>query len=142
MLKEFREFIAKGNVLDLAVAVIIGAAFGKIVTSLTDEIIMPIIGALFGGIDFSNHFVLLTTPAGYKGSLDDYAALKEAGAAMIGYGAFISAVINFVILAFIIFLLVKAANKAIRKQEPEAAPAGPSEVDLLIEIRDELKKRG
>jgi large conductance mechanosensitive channel len=139
MLKEFREFVAKGNVLDLAVAVIIGAAFGKIVTSLTDEIIMPIIGALFGGIDFSNHFVLLTTPAGYKGSLDDYAALKEAGAAMIGYGAFISAVINFLILAFIIFLLIKAANKAMRRQEE--APAGPCEVDLLVEIRDELRKR-
>lgn len=141
MLKEFKEFIAKGNVLDLAVAVIIGAAFGKIVTSLTDEIIMPLIGALFGGIDFSNHFVLLKTPDGYAGSLTDYAALKEAGAAMIGYGSFISAVINFVILAFIIFLLVRTANRIIRKQEVEAAPAGPSEVELLAEIRDELRKR-
>jgi large conductance mechanosensitive channel len=141
MLKEFREFIAKGNVLDLAVAVIIGAAFGKIVTSLTDEIIMPIIGALFGGMDFSNHFILLNVPEGYTGSLGDYAKLKEAGAAMIGYGAFISAVINFVILAFIIFLLVKAANKAMKKQEEAAPPAGPSEVELLAEIRDELRKR-
>jgi len=140
MLKEFREFIAKGNVLDLAVAVIIGAAFGKIVTSLTEEIIMPVIGAVFGGIDFSNHFVLLSVPAAYKGALTDYAALKAAGAAMIGYGAFISAVINFLILAFIIFLLVKAANKAMRKQAD--APAGPSEVELLAEIRDELRKRG
>jgi len=140
MLKEFREFIAKGNVLDLAVAVIIGAAFGKIVTSLTEEVIMPIIGALFGGADFSNYFVLLKAPEGYTGSLDDYAALKEAGAAMIGYGAFISAVINFVILAFIIFLLVKAANKAMKKQDVEA-PAGPSEIELLAEIRDELRKR-
>ena len=141
MLKEFREFIAKGNVLDLAVAVIIGAAFGKIVTSLTDEVIMPIIGALFGGMDFSNYFVLLSVPADYKGSLGDYAALKQAGAAMIGYGAFISAVVNFVILAFIIFLLVKAANRAMRKQEDAAPPAGPSEVELLAEIRDELRKR-
>jgi large conductance mechanosensitive channel len=139
MLKEFKEFIAKGNVLDLAVAVIIGAAFGKIVTSLTDELIMPIIGAIFGGIDFSNYFLLLSVPAGYKGSMSDYAALKEAGAAMIGYGAFISAVINFLILAFIIFMLVRTANKLIRKQEAEA---GPSEVDLLTEIRDELRKRG
>jgi large conductance mechanosensitive channel len=139
MLKEFKEFIAKGNVLDLAVAVIIGAAFGKIVTSLTDELIMPIIGAIFGGIDFSNYFLLLSVPAGYKGSMSDYAALKEAGAAMIGYGAFLSAVINFLILAFIIFLLVRTANKLMKKQEAEA---GPSEVDLLTEIRDELRKRG
>src|SRR5262245_696976 len=141
MLNEFKAFIAQGNVLDLAVAVIIGAAFGKIVTSLTDEIIMPIIGAIFGGADFSNYFVLLSVPAGYKGSLTDYAALKTAGAAMVGYGSFISAVINFVILAFIIFLLVKAANKAMRKKAEEPAPTGPSEVDLLTEIRDELKKR-
>jgi len=142
MLKEFREFIAKGNVIDLAVAVIIGAAFGKIVTSLTDEIIMPIIGALFGGADFSNYFVLLKVPESYTGSLGDYAALKAAGAAMIGYGAFISAVVNFLILAFVIFLLVKAANRAMRKQEDAAPSAGPSEVDLLTEIRDELRKRG
>jgi large conductance mechanosensitive channel len=141
MLQEFRTFIAKGNVLDLAVAVIIGAAFGKIVTSLTDEIIMPVVGALFGGIDFSNHFVLLSAPAGYKGSLEDYAALRQAGAAMIGYGAFISAVINFLILAFIIFLLVKAANKAMRRPAEEA-PAGPSEIELLTEIRDALRRRG
>jgi len=141
MLREFKEFVARGNVVDLAVAVIIGAAFGKIVTSLTDEIIMPIVGALFGGMDFSNYFVLLKVPENYTGSLGDYAALKAAGAAMIGYGAFISAVINFLILAFVIFLLVKAANKAMRKQEAEAPPAGPSEVELLAEIRDELRKR-
>ncbi len=139
MLRDFREFIAKGNVIDLAVAVIIGGAFGKIVTSLTDEIIMPVIGAIFGGIDFSNHFVLLSVPEGYTGSLGDYAALKQAGAAMIGYGAFLSAVINFLILAFIIFLLVKAANKAMRQQEK---PVGPTEIELLAEIRDELRKRG
>ena len=142
MLKEFKEFIAKGNVLDLAVAVIIGAAFGAIVSSLTDEIIMPIIGALFGGADFTNYFVLLSVPDGYEGSLGDYAALKEAGAAMIGYGAFISAVINFLILAFIIFLLVRTANRMMKAQEEEAPPAGPSEIDLLTEIRDALRKRG
>jgi len=84
MLQEFKAFIAKGNVLDLAVAVIIGAAFGAIVTSLTGDIIMPVIGAIFGGADLSNHFVLLSVPDGYGGSLTDYAALKEAGAAMIG----------------------------------------------------------
>ncbi|MBO9518563.1 MAG: large conductance mechanosensitive channel protein MscL [Porphyrobacter sp.] len=140
MLQEFKAFIARGNVLDLAVAVIIGGAFGAIVTSLTGDLIMPVIGAIFGGADFSNHFILLSVPAGYTGSLTDYAALKEAGAAMIGYGAFITAVINFLILAFVIFLLVRTANKLIAKKED--APAGPSEVDLLTEIRDELKKRG
>jgi len=138
MFQEFKAFIAKGNVLDLAVAVIIGAAFGAIVTSLTGDIIMPIIGAIFGGADFSSHFILLSVPDGYTGSMTDYAALKEAGAAMIGYGAFITAIINFLILAFVIFLLVRWATRLMKKGE---APAGPSEVDLLTEIRDELRKR-
>ena len=139
MLQDFKAFIAKGNVMDLAVAVIIGAAFGAIVTSLTDDVIMPIVGAVFGGADFSNYFILLKVPADYEGSLSDYAALKEAGAAMIGYGAFLTAVLNFVILAFVIFLLVRAANRLIAKKEE--GPAGPSEIELLTEIRDELKKR-
>jgi large conductance mechanosensitive channel len=139
MLQEFKAFIARGNVLDLAVAVIIGAAFGTIVTSLTGEVIMPVIGAIFGGADFSNYFVLLSVPAGYEGSTTDYAALKEAGAAMIGYGAFLTAVINFVILAFVIFLLVRSANRLIAKKEE--APAGPSEIELLTQIRDELRKK-
>ena len=144
MLSDFRGFIARGNVIDLAVAVIIGAAFGKIVTSLTDEVIMPVVGWIFGGADFSNYFFLLTTPEGYQGSPTDYAALKEAGAAMIGYGAFITAVINFLILAFIIFLLVRYAKKVMAEFEakpPEEKPAGPTELDLLKEIRDELRKR-
>jgi large conductance mechanosensitive channel len=139
MFREFKAFIARGNVLDLAVAVIIGAAFGAIVTSLTGDVIMPVVGWIFGGADLSNHFILLSLPAGYQGSPSDYAALKEAGAAMIGYGAFITALINFVILAFVIFLLVRSANRLIAKKE-EAAPAGPSEVELLTEIRDLLKK--
>jgi large conductance mechanosensitive channel len=139
MLQEFKEFISRGNVLDLAVGVIIGGAFGKIVSSLTDDIIMPVIGWITGGIDFASKFIMLgTPPASYKGSLDDYAALKKAGVAMIGYGSFITAIINFVILAFVIFLIVKQANKLMPKA-PEAA-AGPSEVDLLTEIRDALKK--
>ena len=137
MLKEFKAFIARGNVLDLAVAVIIGGAFGAIVKSLTDDIIMPIIGALFGGLDFSNYFILLSTPEGYTGSLTDFAELQKAGAAMIGYGAFLSTAINFLILAFIIFLLVRTANKLINRPEE---PAGPTEVELLTEIRDALKK--
>ena len=140
MLKEFRDFIARGNVLDLAVAVIIGAAFAKIATSLTEDIIMPVIGAIFGGLDFSSYFTLLgPVPDGYKGTLNDYAALKAAGAPVLGWGEFITVVINFLILAFIIFLLIRAATKAMRKKEE--APAGPSEVELLTEIRDELKRR-
>ena len=142
MLSEFREFIARGNVLDLAVAVIIGAAFATITTSLTEDMIMPVVGALFGGLDFSSYFVLLgPVPAGYAGSLSDYAALKAAGAPVLGWGQFLTVVINFLILAFIIFLLVKMANRVIRKAE-EAPAEDPAEVQLLREIRDELKKRG
>ena len=145
MWSDFKAFIAKGNVIDLAVAVIIGAAFATIVGSLTEEIIMPVVGALFGGADFSRYFILLDVPEGYTGSLTDYAALKEAGAAMIGYGAFVTAVINFLILAFIIFLLVRYMKKVVteleRKPEEAEAPQGPTEVELLTEIRDELKKR-
>ena len=141
MFSEFKEFIAKGNVLDLAVAVIIGAAFAKIVASLTDDIIMPILGALFGGIDFSSHFALLgDVPAGYAGSLTDYAALKKAGAPVLGWGAFVTQVVAFLILAFIIFLMVRWANKLMRKPVVETV-TGPTEVELLTEIRDELKRR-
>ena len=140
MLNDFRAFIAKGNVLDLAVAVIIGAAFGKIVTSLTDDIIMPIVGKIFGGLDFSSHFILLgPIPADYHGSMADYAALKKAGAPVLGWGAFLTEVVSFLILAFIIFLMVRWASKLMRQREE--APAGPSEVELLAEIRDELRKR-
>lgn len=138
MLQEFKDFIAKGNVLDLAVAVIVAGAFGTIVTSLTADLIMPVVGWVFGGADFSNYFILLSAPAGYEGSMTDYAALKEAGAAMIGYGAFITAIINFLILAFIIFMLVRYANRIMVKADE--APAGPTEVELLTEIRDALKK--
>ena len=139
MLKEFRDFIARGNVLDLAVAVIIGAAFATIAASLTDDIIMPIVGKIFGGLDFSSYFTLLgPIPADYAGSPTDYAALKKAGVPVLGWGQFITVLINFLILAFIIFLIIRSANKMTKKQD---APAGPSEVDLLTEIRDELKKR-
>ena len=139
MWSDFKAFIAKGNVIDLAVAVIIGAAFATNVGSLTDYVIMTVIGAIFGGADFSSYFILLSTPDGYTGSLTDYAALKEAGAAVIGYGAFITAVVNFLILAFVIFLLVRWVNRLVKKAEE--VPAGPSEIDLLTEIRDELRKR-
>lgn len=145
MLNEFKEFIAKGNVMELAVAVIIAGAFGTIVTSLTQDVIMPVVGYIFGGADFSSYFILLSAPEGYEGSMTDYAALKEAGAAMIGYGALITTAINFVILAFIIFLLVRYANRVTaqfekKQEEAPAEPAGPTEIELLIEIRDALKK--
>jgi large conductance mechanosensitive channel len=140
MLKDFRAFIAKGNVLDLAVAVIIGAAFGKIVTSLTEDVIMPIVGKIFGGLDFSSHYILLgPVPADYHGSMTDYAALKKAGAPVLGWGEFVTQVVSFLILAFIIFLMVRWATKLMTK--PAEAPAGPTEVELLTEIRDELRKR-
>ena len=137
----FRDFIAKGNVLDLAVAVIIGAAFATIVTSLTDDIIMPVIGWLFGGLDFSSYFVRLgPIPAGYQGDPNNYAALKEAGVPMVGYGQFLTAFVNFLILAFIIYQIVKFAMRLMGPKEE--APAGPSEdVLLLREIRDELRRR-
>ena len=138
MLGEFREFIARGNVIDLAVGVIIGGAFATITKSLTEDIIMPVVGAIFGGGDFSNMFIRLgPVPEGVAAT--DYAALKEAGVAMFGYGAFITAMINFLILAFIIFLLVRTVNRVVRK-EPDA-PAGPTEVEILAEIRDELRKK-
>jgi large conductance mechanosensitive channel len=137
----FREFLARGNVLDLAVAVIIGAAFATIVTSLTQDVIMPVIGWLFGGLDFSSHFIRLgPIPADYAGDPASYGELKEAGVAMLGYGQFLTALINFLILAFIIYQLVKAATRM--RKAPEETPAGPSEELLVLrEIRDGLKAR-
>ncbi|SFF73095.1 large conductance mechanosensitive channel [Novosphingobium sp. CF614] len=142
MFQEFKTFVMRGNVLDLAVGVIIGAAFGKIVTSLTDDVIMPFVGLFTGGNDFSNKFIVLgDIPAGYHGEMT-YAALKAAGVAMLGYGAFLTAAINFLLLAFIIFLIVRQANKLLAAPKPEApaAPPGPTEIELLAEIRDALKK--
>ena len=140
MLSEFKIFIARGNVLDLAVAVIIGAAFATIVASLTDDIIMPIVGALFGGMDFANYFTLLgPVPDGFKGDPASYADLKAGGAAVLGWGQFVTVALNFLILAFIIFLLVRTANRMLKRGEE--TPAGPTEAELLTEIRDELRKR-
>jgi large conductance mechanosensitive channel len=148
MLKEFRSFIARGNVLDLAVGVIIGAAFGTITKSLTDDMIMPLVGWIFGGVDFSGYFLRLgAIPASYTGSPSNYAALKAAGVPLIGFGQFITVVINFLILAFIVFLLVRTVNKVIAAAERDKATgdappaADPADVVLLREIRDELKKR-
>jgi large conductance mechanosensitive channel len=148
MWKEFRAFIARGNVMDLAVGVIIGGAFATITKSLTEDIIMPLVGALFGGFDFSRYFIRLgAVPASFKGDPTSYAQLKAAGVAMFGYGEFITVVINFLILAFIIFLIVRSVNKleALAEREKAAGTAEPAaepaEVQLLREIRDELKRR-
>ena len=140
MITEFQEFIAKGNVMDLAVGVIIGGAFGLIVGSLVDDIIMPIVGAVFGGFDFSNYFLPLSSEV----TAPSLVEAKKQGA-VFAYGNFITVVINFLILAWIIFLMVKAVNNMRRRleREKEAAPAAPppADVALLTEIRDLLARR-
>ena len=136
---EFKEFATKGNVVDLAVGVIIGAAFGKIVDSLVKDLIMPIVGKIFGGLDFSNYFIMLSNPpADYKGAMT-YDALTKAGVPLFAYGNFITVAINFIILALIIFLMVKQINR-LKKDTLQAAAPTPEEVVLLREIRDSLKK--
>ncbi|MBV9889581.1 MAG: large conductance mechanosensitive channel protein MscL [Rhizobacter sp.] len=136
---EFREFAAKGNVVDLAVGVIIGAAFAKIVDSLVKDIIMPIVGRIFGGFDFSNYFVALAPPPpGYNGPMT-YEALTKAGVPLLAYGNFITVVINFLILALVIFVMVRQINR-LRRTEPPPAAATPEDVVLLREIRDSLRR--
>jgi len=138
MLKEFREFAMKGNVVDLAVGVVIGAAFGKIVDSLVKDMIMPPIGKLLGGVDFSNLFLVL----GGGGPFPSLKVAQDAGAATLNYGIFINAVINFMIIAFALFMVIRAMNQLKRKDEaaPAAPPKPTPEVELLTEIRDLLKK--
>jgi large conductance mechanosensitive channel len=138
MLKEFKEFAVKGNVMDLAVGVIIGAAFGKIVDSVVGDLIMPIVGRVVGGLDFSSFFIALSqVPAGVAMNVD---ALKKAGVPVFAYGSFITILINFIILAFIIFMLVRWINRLKADAPPPAAPADPEEVLLLRQIRDSLQK--
>jgi len=140
MMSEFREFAVKGSVIDLAVGVIIGGAFGKIVDSLVKDLIMPVVGAIFGGLDFSQWFIVLRQPpASYTGPTT-YEALTKAGVPLFAYGNFITIAINFIILAFIIFLMVRAINRLKRKEPPAAPPATPEDVVLLREIRDALKR--
>jgi len=140
---EFKEFAMKGNVVDLAVGVIIGVAFGKIVDSLVKDLIMPVVGRIFGGLDFSNYFIMLANaPADYKGAMT-YDALTKAGVPLFAYGNFITVAINFIILAFVIFVMVKQINR-MKNEAPAAPPAPPAappeDVLLLREIRDALKK--
>jgi large conductance mechanosensitive channel len=137
---EFREFAVKGNVVDLAVGVIIGAAFGKIVDSVVKDLIMPVVGRIFGTLDFSNWFVMLgRPPQGYSGPMT-YEALTKAGVPLFAYGNFVTVAINFVILAFIIFVMVKQINRLKREAPPPAPAAPPEDVALLREIRDLLRK--
>jgi large conductance mechanosensitive channel len=141
MMQEFREFAVKGNVIDLAVGVIIGGAFGKIVDSVVGDLIMPVVGLVFGKLDFSSLFVVLgQVPAGTAMTLD---AMKKAGVPVFAYGSFITVAVNFAILAFIIFMMVKQINR-LKRSEPAApapvAPPPPEDVLLLREIRDSLKK--
>jgi large conductance mechanosensitive channel len=140
IVSEFKTFIARGNVIDLAVGVIIGGAFGTITKSLTDDIIMPVVGAIFGGVDFSRYFIRLgEIPATFKGDPASYTDLKAAGVAMFGWGEFLTVFVNFLILAFIIFLMIRAINRLMPPEEAAAA-ATPEDIVLLREIRDSLKK--
>ncbi|WP_343627675.1 large conductance mechanosensitive channel protein MscL [Roseateles sp.] len=141
-LTEFREFAVKGNVMDLAVGVIIGGAFGKIVDSVVKDLIMPLVGKVVGGLDFSNYFVMLSDPpAGYTGPMT-YEALTKAGVPLFAYGSFLTVLLNFIILALIIFVMIKQVNRL--KRETPAAPvapaATPEDIVLLREIRDSLRR--
>ncbi len=148
---EFKKFIARGNVIDLAVGVVIGAAFSGIVTQLTEGVIMPLIGWIFGDIDFSNWFLLLgEVPEGYEGALDNYEQLREAGVVMIGYGALLTAMINFLIVAMALFLLVRSVNRVTEEMQRKQAatedsstndevPTDP-QLDVLKKILVELKR--
>ena len=134
---EFKAFALKGNVMDLAVGVIIGAAFGKIVDSVVSDLIMPIVGRIFGGLDFGSYYIALKDVP--PGTLHTVEAVRKAGVPVFAYGNFITIAFNFMILAFIIFMMVKQVNR-LKKEAPPAAPATPEDVLLLREIRDSLKK--
>jgi len=141
MFKEFRDFALKGNVIDLAIGVVIGAAFGAIVSSIVDDLFMPVIGLILSGIDFSNLFIVLNNPNDIP--VPSVVAAKEAGIATLNYGLFINAVVKFTIVAFVLFMVVKAINR-LRRQEaaaPAAPPAPTAEEKLLMEIRDAIKSR-
>ncbi|WIM11784.1 large conductance mechanosensitive channel protein MscL [Enhydrobacter sp.] len=137
MLQEFKKFAMRGNVVDLAIGVIIGAAFGKIVGSMVDDIIMPIIGWITGGLDFSNYFIGLTSASNQAATYD---AAKKAGATL-GYGTFITVTVNFIIIAWVLFLIMRGINRLFAKQEAAAPPPPTKQEELLTEIRDLLKAR-
>jgi large conductance mechanosensitive channel len=140
IIKEFKEFAMKGNMMDMAVGIIIGAAFGTLVKSLVDDIIMPLISGIFGSPDFSNLFVVLRKPADMAGvDMTAISAIREAGGVALGYGLFINALIAFLLVSVALFVVIKAMN-TMKKKAEEETPSGPTEKDLLAEIRDVLKK--
>jgi large conductance mechanosensitive channel len=145
LMSEFKEFAVKGNVVDLAVGVIIGAAFGKIVDSMVNHLIMPVVGRIVGGLDFSNYFLMLANPpADFKGPMT-YEALSKAGVPLFAYGSFLTVLLNFIILAFVIFIMVKQVNRLKRDNTPAPAPVEapptPEDIQLLREIRDALQRK-
>ena len=142
MLKEFKEFAIKGNMLDMAIGFIMGAAFGTVIKSLVDDVVMPIIASIFGTPDFSNLFVMLKSPELTEGvNMNSIAAVREAGGIALGYGLFINALIAFILIALVLFMIIRNVNKMKRKEEEAVpAPTGPSQEDLLGEIRDLLRK--
>ena len=140
MMQEFKDFALKGNVMDLAVGVIIGAAFGKIVDSIVGDLIMPIMGKILGGINFTEMYIVLAPPAKAVEGVASYATLKAAGANLFAYGNFLTILVNFIILAFIIFMMVKQMNRLKKQAAPAVPAATPEDVMLLRQIRDSLKK--
>ena len=140
MMQEFKDFALKGNVMDLAVGVIIGGAFGKIVDSIVGDLIMPIVGKIFGGVNFSEMYIMLAPPAKAVEGVASYATLKAAGANLFAYGNFITIAVNFIILAFIIFMMVKQMNRLKKEAAPAVPATVPEDVMLLREIRDNLRK--
>ena len=140
MMQEFKDFALKGNVMDLAVGVIIGGAFGKIVDSMVGDLIMPLVGKIFGGINFSEMYIMLAPPAKAVEGVTSYSTLKAAGANLFAYGNFLTVAVNFIILAFIIFMMVKQMNRLKKEAAPAVPAAVPEDVMLLREIRDNLKK--
>jgi large conductance mechanosensitive channel len=141
MLQEFKAFAMRGNVVDMAVGIVIGAAFSAIVSGLVDQILMPIIGLLTGGADFSNLYILLRAGVENPGPYPSLEAAKEAGAVVVGFGVVVNAVVHFLIVAFALFLVVKAVNRMKREEPPAPAPEPSNEEKLLTEIRDLLAKR-
>lgn len=140
MMQEFKDFALKGNVMDLAVGVIIGGAFGKIVDSVVGDLIMPIVGKIFGGLNFTEMYIVLAPPAKAVEGATSYATLKAAGANLFAYGNFITIAVNFIILAFIVFMMVKQMNRLKKEAAPTIPAATPEDVVLLREIRDSLRK--
>ena len=142
MLKDFKEFALKGNMVDMAVGIVIGAAFGTVIKSLVDDVLMPVVSSTFNVPDFTNLFTVLREPENMEGvNMDSLEAIREAGGSALAYGSFINALIAFLLVAFALWIVVKGLNNLKKKKEEEEAPAGPTEIELLTEIRDSLQRQ-